>query len=192
MTTKTALRTSYTFLHDEVPAIRASLLLLTVLAAAMFNLRVFALLLVGEVVLDYLRYRDARKTVAFSLSQALRHRLVAITLFLSALALSFFLHPTMPLVAATVGLARAELTVLRGILLFAVKLHILHGFIAALLHPKRVSRSKARRTFTHLEQLCFVLLPLAALLLASAAWLLSIDSAIVLRLLIEEGLPWYA
>ncbi len=192
MTTKTALRTSYTFLHNDVPAIRASLLLLTVFGAAMFNLGVFALLLVAQVVLEYLRYRDARKTVGFSLLQALRNRLVAITLLLSALVLSLFLHPTMPLVVATVGLARAELTVLRGVLLFVVKLHILHGFIATLLHPQRVSRSTVQRAFTRLEHLCLVLLPLAALLLTGAAWLLSVESPMIFRLLIEEGIPWNA
>lgn len=155
--------------HDDIPAFHATYLVGTFLAAAVFNLGFFEILIAGHMVLDFFKYREVH---GFSLSQTFKAVIIEsisdIALFLLALTFSVYLSHTF-LLAGISGILRSQLTILEalGTLLPKVQIlehitSILFGFHAYLhtVHPC------VSGPLTRLQKMCFALAFVCLFLLA--------------------------
>lgn len=155
--------------HDDIPAFHAAYLVGTFLAAAVFNLGFFEILIAGHMVLDYFKYREVH---GFSLSQTFKAVIIEsisdIALFLLALTFSVYLSHTF-LLAGVSGILRSQLTILEALGTLLPKVQILEhmtavffGFHAYLhsVHPGVTG------PLTRIQKVCFALTLVCLLLLA--------------------------
>lgn len=101
--------------HDDIPAFHAAYLVATFLAAAVFNLGFFLILIVGHMTLDFFKYREVH---GFSLGRTFKamvlESITDLAFFLLALTFAVYLSHTY-LLAAVSGLLRSELTILEAL-----------------------------------------------------------------------------
>jgi hypothetical protein len=180
--------------HDDLPAFHAAYLVLTLLAAALFNLGFFAALIVLHMALDIFKYRDVhgyswRKTA----EGMVRESIVDISLLSMGLAVTVYLHPSVPLFAGVQGIMLAEITLLRAIGVITPKLKILYDFLKVIahidvylrhLHPRLGKRPSI------IEYVATLSLFVAIGLLLIAPLILLIDPAQYSRILVDEMIPW--
>lgn len=135
---------SFAHEHDDIPAFHAAYLVATFLAAAVFNLGFFLVLILGHMALDFFKYREVH---GFSLLRTMRaivlESIVDIALFLLALSFEVYLSHTF-LLAGLSGIVRSELTIIEAVGTLLPKVHILehmaviaidvHGYLHAV-HP---------------------------------------------------------
>jgi len=116
--------------HDDVPAFHATFLVCTVLAAALFNLGFFLLLIIGHMSLDFVKYREIHH---FDLKTTFKamflESIIDISLFLLSLTVGIYLNHAYVLTALS-GLLRSEATVLYAIGTIIPKVRILEDFAA--------------------------------------------------------------
>ncbi len=140
--TKSALSSSYaddsllSFVHnhDDLPVFQAAYLVGAFLAALIFNIGFFLILVTLHIALDTAKYRTK---FGFSYGNSLRHALVEslfdICLFSVALACMLYLNHSYGL-AAISGIARTELTLMRVFGTVGPKMKILRDTVRASLH----------------------------------------------------------
>lgn len=120
--------------HDDIPAFHATYLVGTFLAAAIFNLGFFLVLIVGHMCLDFVKYRDYhRYGYAETVWAMFVENLFDIMLFFLALMFSVYTSHSFAL-AAFSGLARTELTVVRAVGILVPKIEILQHALCVLLN----------------------------------------------------------
>ncbi len=191
-----SLRSIRTFAHqhDDLPAFHAAYLVLTFLAAALFNLGFFAVLIVLHMALDIFKYRDVhrlgwRKT----LEGMVRESIIDIALLLMGLTVAVYLHPSLPAYAGIQGLMLAEITLLRAVGVITPKLKILYDFLKVLAHVDRYLQKKHPRLGKNVSSIelvsLFSLCVTVGMLIAAPA-LLSIDSFQYLSIVLDEMIPW--
>ena len=118
--------------HDDVPAFHAAYLVGTFLAAAIFNLGFFLILIVGHMCLDFIKYRDFHR---YGFSETIWamfiESLTDIMLFFVALTFSVYLSNTFAL-AALAGITRSEFTIAEALGLLVPKMEILQHVASVL------------------------------------------------------------
>lgn len=180
--------------HDNLPAFHAAFLVFTFLAAAMFNLGLFALIIIAHMALDVFKYREVHGLGWKRTCEGVfRESIVDITLFSFGLLIATYLHPSFADATGVKGIMLAEITILRGIGIMTPKLKILYDFLKILadidhyltrLHPK------FGKQVSMIEYVCMFSLCISVGMLMIAPILLMISPDVYVRVLIEELTPW--
>ncbi len=120
--------------HDDIPAFHAAYLVGTFLAAAIFNLGFFLILIVAHMCLDFVKYRDFhRYSLAETIWAMFVENLMDVMLFFIALTFSIYTSHSFAL-AALSGFARTELTIVRALGVLVPKIEILQHALTVLLN----------------------------------------------------------
>jgi len=185
---------SFAYQHDDLPAFHAAYLVLTLLAAALFNLGFFAGLILLHMALDVFKYRDVHKrSWSKTVEGIVRESIIDVSLLVMGLAVAVYLHPSLPLFAGVSGLMLAEITLLRAIGVLSPKLKILYDFLRILSHTdlylKNVHLQLGKKA-TLIEYVAMMSLCVSLGLLFIAPVVLLIDPAQYVSILLGELLPW--
>lgn len=180
--------------HDDLPAFHAAYLVLTLLAAALFNLGFFAALIALHMALDLFKYRDVhhyswKKTI----EGMVRESIIDVSLLSMGLAVSVYLHPSLPLFAGVKGLMLAEITLLRAVGVITPKLKILYDFLKIVAHVDLYLKHvhpRMGKNASMVEYVAMLSLCVSVGLLFIAPIVLMIDPAQYLSILLEEMIPW--
>lgn len=179
--------------HDDLPAFHAAYLILALLAAGLFNLGAFGLIIVAHMSLDWVKYREVHSlSYKETMVGMLRESIVDITLLVVGLVFAVYLHHSVG-VASVSGLMRAELSVLRTAAIMIPKVKILHHFlkiIAHLRHYLEHLHPHLREKFGGIDYLCFYFCGISLMLILFAAPLMGIPFETVQHILAEELIPW--
>jgi len=179
--------------HDDLPAFHAGYLVLTLLAAALFNMGAFALLIVAHMTLDYVKYRELHGMSFRSTWEGiLRESLVDITLLSVGLVFAVYFHHTGG-IAGLSGLMRAEFTIIRALGTVIPKMKILQDFLKVVSHLHHYMahiHPHFRDAYTAVERACFFFLGIALTLLVLASPILDISMTDYQQVLMEELIPW--
>lgn len=180
--------------HDSLPAFHAAYLVLTILVAAMFNLGVFALLVMVHMSLDIVKYRDIHGFNWRQTAKAVFHEsLIDITLITVALVFSVYLHHSVALVSVS-GLIRAEVTIVRAFGTLIPKVVILENFLKVIshfhhyllqVHPGAVSRG-----WSPTDRLYMSFIAVSLLLLFLAPQFTGASPSIIRLVVFWEMTPW--
>lgn len=183
----------FALVHDDLPAFHAGYLILTVLTAAMLNLGVFAVLVVGHMTLDVLKYGGRFRYGCFLTAYAtLRESILDIALVLLGLTFAVYLHHSLPVIAGLRGLALAEITGVRFAAMFGSKLHILYDVLhvfSGVDHYLALNSSRLRLPLTIVEWASILTIVAALVLLGMSTHILSIDGDAVLAIVSHELVP---
>lgn len=185
---------SFAHKHDDLPAFHAAYLVLTVLAAAMFNLGFFAVLIVAHMCLDVFKYREVHKlSWARTAEGVVRESLIDCTLFLMGLVVAVYLHPSLAGMMSIKGMMLAEITVLRSFGMIAPKLKILYEVIRILadidhyltrLHPR------FGKNASMVEYVCMFSICVTLGMLVIAPIILMLTNQQYAFILLDELMPW--
>ncbi len=185
---------SFAYQHDDLPAFHAAYLVLTFLAAALFNLGFFALLVVLHMALDVYKYRDVhRLSWAKTVEGVIRESLIDTSLLLMGLAVTVYLHPSLALYTGIKGMMLAEITLIRAVGVLAPKLKILYDFLHIVaqldhyLHRKHPQLNKPASVVEYVA-LFGMFISLGLLFIAPAALGMHADQYI--GILLQEMIPW--
>lgn len=180
--------------HDSFPAFHATYLVLTLLAAALLNLGMFAVLIAGHMVLDILKYRRVHACGwTRTVEGMLRERLTDVMLLLLGLVFSVYLHDATVLMAGMRGLMLAELTILRSMGTVLPKLFILYTLLNTLSHLEQYLlrlHPRFEKSLSLMEYVSVVSIGLSIALLLSAPAALGLDGDAFARILGRE-LGWW-
>lgn len=120
--------------HDDIPAFHAAYLVGAFLAAAIFNLGFFLVLIVTHMCLDFVKYRDYHHySYAETIWAMFVENMIDVMLFFVALTFGVYTSHTFALVALS-GFARTELTILRALGMLIPKFEILQHCSTVLLN----------------------------------------------------------
>ena len=179
--------------HDRMPAFHAGYLVVTFLIAALFNLGMFALVIIAHMTLDYVKYTELygysrRNTWKAMLSESS----IDIVLLLIGLVFAVYLHHGVEM-AALSGLVRAAVTLARGLGTVIPKLEILYRFVDTLMNPQEHMQHlheavRSRWTFFFSWMLCIA--AMCVLLLLLAPIILTVDAALLEKVLMDQLIPW--
>ena len=179
--------------HDKMPAFHAGYLVVTFLIAALFNLGMFALVIIAHMTLDYVKYTEVygykrKETLKAMFSESS----IDIVLLLIGLVFVVYLHHGVE-VAAVSGLVRAGVTLARGLGTVIPKLEILYRFLDTLMNPQEHMQHlhenvRARWSFFVACILCIA--AFCTLLLLLAPMLLTIDATLLEKALVDQLIPW--
>ena len=185
---------SFALRHDQLPAFHAGYLVLTILIASMFHLGAFALLIIGHMTLDCIKYRETHHYSWRKTGMAmLRESLVDITLLLLGLLFAVYLHHSLPVIAGLSGLYRSEVTVMRALGMFIPKVRILCEFLCILSNIHQYMNTVPTylgKKWTPVEYTCVLSLALMVVLMLLAPAVLSVDASLILGILGAEMVPW--
>ncbi len=180
--------------HDDLPAFHAAYLVLTFLAAALFNLGFFAVLIVLHMALDVYKYRDVhRLSWKKTIEGMLRESLLDLSLLCMGMTVAVYLHPALPLYAGVQGLVLAEITLVRAVGVVTPKLKILYDFLKILAHIDHYLGKKHVRlgkNVSTIELVSLFSLCVSVGMLIAAPALLSVDAAQYLSIMLDEMIPW--
>ncbi len=187
--------TSFAHAHDDVPAFHAAFLVGTFLAATLFNLGFFALLIFFHVLLDIIKYRDLQRcSVATTCKAAFFESIFDFTLLSIALASSVYLHHSFAL-ALLSGLSRAELTVARALATILPKMQIFEHTLHLVAHVNaylRTPHPALRTGITRGQRLSLLFLAGSVVLLVLSPFFFSASgqTALLKEIMHEELVPW--
>lgn len=181
--------------HDDLPAFHAAYLVLTFLAAALFNLGFFAVIIAVHMALDTFKYREVHGlSWKRTIEGVIRESLIDCTLFLFGLVISVYLHASLTGLSGIKGMMLAEITVLRGVGIMTPKLKILYEMLKILsdldhylmrLHP-RFGKNAGLIEYVCMFSICVTL---GMLLIAPILLMLTFDQYAFI--LIDELTPWH-
>lgn len=185
---------SFAHQHDDLPAFHAAYLVLTLLAAALFNLGFFALLILAHMILDVFKYRDVHgyswpKTI----EGVIRESIVDVSLLMMGLTIAVYLHPSLPLFTGLKGILLAEITILRAIGVISPKLKILYDFLKVFSHVELYIRKvhpRFGKGASTIEYTAMLSLLVSIGLLFIAPVVLLVDPAQYFTILLSELVPW--
>ncbi len=184
---------SFAHRHDDLPAFHAGFLILTLLAAAMFSLGAFGLLIIAHMVLDYIKYREYHGySLRLTFEGMVRESLVDVTLFMLGLVFAVFLHHSVAFPGIS-GIMRTEITVIRMFGTLIPKMKILHNFLKVVAHLRHYldhAHPHLRRHWSSLDKVCFFSIVLCSLMLLASAPILQVNYSIVAEIIKEELIPW--
>lgn len=185
---------SFAHQHDNLPSFHAAYLVLTLLAAAMFNLGFFTILIAAHMVLDVYKYREHHRLPwSRVIEGVIRESIVDVTLLLFGLVIAVYLHPSVTGLSGIKGMMLAEVTVLRGIGIITPKLKILYDILKILSDVEHyLSRKHQRfgRNPVLIEYVCSFSICITLGMLIIAPTLLMISGDSYFAILITELTPW--
>lgn len=160
--------------HDDVPAFHATYLVCTVLAAALFNLGFFLVLILGHMSLDFVKYREVHHcNYRMTFKGMLLESIVDIALLLLSLTVGIYLSHAYALTALS-GLLRSELTILRAVGTIVPKVRILENIARILCNFQSYIHTKHPDLGVHLTRIqhwsfnvvyaCFLILGVSVIL----------------------------
>lgn len=122
--------------HDDIPAFHAAYLVGTFLAAALFNLGFFVILIALHMCLDTVKYRDLHgHTWGETIHAVLLESIMDIALVAVSLTSAVYIHHTFALEVVS-GVMRSEATLLRLLAVVVPKIEILEHIGNISLHIK--------------------------------------------------------
>lgn len=179
--------------HDELPAFHAAYLALTFLAAALFNLGFFALLIIAHMALDVVKYREVHNKSWRNVAEGVvRESLLEFTVFAIALVFAVYLHHSLWLAGLT-GVIRAQATLVRFLGTTLPKLTILAGFRNVITHLHTYlanTHSRLGLPWSGMERTFLFVLGFSVLALFAAVPITGADAAVWERIFVEELIPW--
>ena len=179
--------------HDDLPAFHAAYLVLTMLAAAMFNMGVFGLLIIAHMSLDLVKYREFHgMSWRATFEGILRESLIDITLLFVGLVFGIYLHHSVG-IAGLSGLMRAEVTIIRALGTMIPKMKILHNFLKVMSHLHHYMRHvhpHFRDSYSGVERACFFFLGITITLLLLAVPILDLTMLEYQNILADQLIPW--
>lgn len=185
---------SFAHQHDDLPAFHAAYLVLTLLAAALFNLGFFALLIVMHMMLDVFKYRDVHGySWSKTIEGVIRESIIDVSLLLMGLTIAVYLHPSLALFTGLKGILLAEITILRAIGVISPKLKILYDFLKIFAHVDLYIRRvhpRLGKEAVFIEYVAMLSLLVSIGLLFIAPIVLLLDPAEYLTILLGELVPW--
>lgn len=181
-------------MHDDLPAFHAAYILLTLVSAAVFNLGVFALLILVHMILDIIKYHDIHQLSWRGIMEGVfRESLIDITLFFVGLTFALYLHSSIPVIAGLSGIARAQITLLRGFGTLIPKFFILQHLLKVLAHFQHylhVKHSRLGKKLSEMEFACTLFLAVTFTLLFLSPVVLPFSVTEIREILRETLLPW--
>jgi len=178
--------------HDDLPAFHAGFLILTLLAAAMFSLGAFGLLIVAHMCLDFVKYREYHGySWRLTCKGIVRESLMDITLFMIGLMFSVFLHHSIAFPGIS-GVMRTEITIIRMFGTIIPKMKILHNFLKIVSHIRHYldhAHPHLRKHWSSVDRVCFWSLGLTTLLLILSAPILQVEYSVIIEILKVELVP---
>ena len=184
----------FAYEHDEIPAFHAAYLILAFLAAGLFNLGAFGLIILVHMALDVFKYRFKHGfSWRLTCEGVVRESLVDVTLLAVGLVFAVYLHHSVG-VSSVAGLMRAEASLIRFVAMLLPKMKILHHFLKIIAHLHHyldtVHPRHKRESWSGLDHLCFYFIGICAFLLLFAAPLMHVEWSLVGQILAEELVPW--
>jgi hypothetical protein len=180
--------------HDELPAFNAAYWVLTLLAAVLFNIGAFALLVAGHIALDVYKYREVHKAPWKDVIEGVfRENVLDVSLLFLGIAFSIYFHASLPILAGLRGILRTELSIVNAIVQVTVKAHILHNILMLLLHVYQyleVMHPRIGKRTSLLENVAIASLLISLTLIMLSPWILHFNAAEGLRLAEEMLIPW--
>ncbi|MSR86945.1 hypothetical protein EXS70_02110 [Candidatus Peribacteria bacterium] len=177
--------------HDDLPAFHAGYIALTLIAAALFNVGLFALLTAAHAGLDIVKYREIHhRSWKRTLLSTFREGLFDILMLTVGLTLSVYLHHDAAGIVALSGMLRIEVSVLRGLILLVPRVEILWHLLGVFVNVKLhlLQSSEACGPWRRIERVNLAGVLLALTLLTLAPILL--DPSTVGSVLVDELVPW--
>ncbi|MDD3897230.1 MAG: hypothetical protein PHU04_05355 [Candidatus Peribacteraceae bacterium] len=179
--------------HDSLPAFHAAYLVLILLAAAFFSLGFFALLILGHMSLDLVKYRDFH---GFSWRQtcaaAFHENLMDVALLCIALVFSVYLHHSVGLIGVS-GLLRTGATFLWAAGTIGPKFAILENALRMVarfqyyLDQIQPQALRGWRTADYVYASCIVL---SFFLLLAAPYMTGAEPGVIRMVVLWELTPW--
>ena len=179
--------------HDDLPAFHAGYLILTLLAAAMFSLGAFGLLIVAHMTLDLVKYREYHGYGwKLTMKGIVRESLMDITLLMIGMVFSVFLHHSVAFPGLS-GIMRTEIMVIRLFGTLIPKIKILHNFLKVVAHIRHYldhAHPHLRDHWSTVDRVCFWALGFSVFLIVFSAPILRVSYSVVFEILREEMIPW--
>ncbi len=193
MTTLSAQIRFFAHHHDEVPAFHAGYLVLTLLAAAMFNLGFFGMLILFHMLLDVLKYRELhRYSWRMTLRGIAKESLFDVMLFSAGLVFAIYFHHAAG-VAGLSGLLRAEATIIRALGTMIPKMKILQRILAVVSHLRHYIafvHPEFHMEWSAADQRSAFFIVVSFMLIALSPFALELAPETFLRMLAGELIPW--
>ena len=178
--------------HDDIPAFHAVYLVLTLAAAAFFNLGTFALLIAIHMVLDVVKYREhLGYSWELTFEGTVRESLVDVTLLLVGLVFAVYLHHSVAFVGLS-GALRAELTLIRLFGTLLPKMKIVHNFLKVIAHIRHYldhAHPHLRTGWSSIDKFCFGSIAVCVMLLFMSPMMLNVDPEQISSIFREEIVP---
>ncbi len=182
--------------HDDTPVFHATYFILTALAAVLFNLGMFVMLVLIHMGLDIVKYREVHGLSWHRTIRAmLRESLIDIALVCLGLAFAVYLHHSLPSVAALSGLALAEITLIHAAGLIGPKFKILCDVLGVFLHLEHymaIRHPRLAKPFTGLETVCIATIAVTLFLIMTSTLVLDIDYNSLAEIILHEMVPGLA
>ncbi|MBU0458819.1 hypothetical protein KJ652_04720 [Patescibacteria group bacterium] len=179
--------------HDDLPAFHAGYLVLTLIAAAMFNLGVFGLLIFIHMLLDLFKYREVHGFGwKLTFEGIVRESLLDVTLLMIGLVFSVYLHHSIAFPGIS-GAMRAEITVIRMFGTLIPKMKILHNFLKIIAHVRHYldhAHPHIRKHWSTVDRVCFWTLSFCSFLILFSAPILNVGYEKIGEILRLELIPW--
>ena len=180
--------------HDDIPAFHAAYLVLTFLAAAMFNVGAFGLLIIFHMCLDIVKYREIHNLSWRGTLKGVAHEsLVDVTLFMLALLISVYFHHSVGLVSVS-GLLHAELSIFRALGTMIPKAIILEHFLKVVSHihhyMEQVHPGMRLNRWKPIDKVYIVFTTLSLALLVGAPYIMNVDGEVIRLIVFSELVPW--
>ena len=169
----------------RLPAFHAAYLMLAVIAAAMFPLGFFALLIAIHMALDFYKCRNARAVF--------RESLMDLTLLFLALTACVYLSQELSMIAVLTGSARTYVTLMRGFAVLLAKLTILHHSLRILFHVETYLHTRhagLHVPWSKTESLCLAIIVISVLSIVFAPAILPMDASDLRDVLMRQVRPW--
>lgn len=180
--------------HEDLPALHAGFLVFSFLAAALFRLGFFALLIIVRMVLDIVKEREVfHRSWGKTAESVVRSSLPDISLLTFGFAFAMLLHPLLPPVSFATGFTLAVFTLSRGMGVTLPKLKILFDLLRVFFHMESYLGAKntvVGKPLVFAERVSLLLLisSLAALILLP--FMLQMSVSEYLSLLLAQCVPW--
>lgn len=181
--------------HDDLPALKAAYWVFVLLAAMLFNLGVFVLLIATHVALDVWKYRfvhGERWRTAFE--GVVRENVVNTALLSCGVLFAIYFHVSLPIVSHLRGFVQTEVIVLSAILQMTVKAHIAHNMLTIISRAHQyIEREHPRMGHgLSLQECVWIAVFIASLgLTLSVPWILHVDAARMASLVSDVFVPWH-
>ncbi len=179
--------------HDDIPAFHAGYLVATFMAAALFNLGFFLLLILVHMGLDVLKYRNVHRYSPGRTAWAVFFEsLFDITLLSTSLMLSLYLNRTYGIPAVS-GVIRSGMTLLLAFGTMAPKMRVLEDVDMTFFHMHRHLYSipkSVRSPLTWGQKICLCMLGVSLYFIFLAPFIFHHQLSAVLWVLEYQLIPW--
>ena len=183
---------SFAFRHDDLPAFHAGYLILVLIAASMFSLGAFAMLILAHMTLDYIKYREhLGYNLRLTAEGMIRESLMDITLLMIGLVFSVYLNHSIAITEIS-GVMKAEMTIIRMFGTLIPKIKIMHNFLKVISHIRHYrnhAHPHLRNHWSPVDRVCFWSIGMCAVLLIFSAKILNVEYTRVWEILREEIVP---